>query len=95
MISKEEFVKTLEEYTKVDKYMDALIHLNIDLVETPLFEGIGNMLDIIIKTNFDPVQEEIIYLYMFDGKSRELDTNNGKITSSEELYDYVCSLKAE
>lgn len=56
MISKEEFVKTLEEYTKVDKYMDALIHLNIDLVETPLFEGIGNMLDIInVETNFDPV----------------------------------------
>ena len=36
MISKEEFVKTLEEYTKVDKYMDAL---NIILEDNKQYLG--------------------------------------------------------
>lgn len=74
---------------KAEEYVNKLIHLNIDLFESPLYEAYGKFWDELLRANFDEKTVDRINAYIWDEQ-----VLNNTYPTFDELLDHIkCSKK--
>lgn len=85
MITKEQFEEFIENYYLFDNYVNELQKLQIDIIETPLFNQFAKLNDLFLTTNFTEEGVDWINWWLYERVSFTGEINAAYDDSGEEI----------
>ena len=92
MITKEQFISTINSFKEFEDFCDKQRELGVDYIESPVWISIGKLFDNVIYSNFNDEASDFIMWWMFeDSKDVTIDGEEVTIDTAYHLWEYLKS----
>ena len=90
-MSLDNFINLYISWKRIDKTINDLYDLKIDIINSPLCDDIGFILDIALRTGFNETQVDLINAFLFE----KLIIDGKEITDPYKLYDCLADYESK